>query len=58
MSSNQNKNKPNIPEEKLKEKGILKILNVIIPEEGEDLYNCIMEDGTIKIISASDIIEE
>jgi len=55
MSSNQNKNKPNIPEEKLKEKGILKILNVIIPEEGEDLYNCVTEDGTIKAIPASEL---
>jgi len=54
-NSNQNKNIIEVSEEKKKELGILKILNIIIPEEGEDEYNCVMEDGKIKAIPASEL---
>jgi len=54
-NSNQNKNIIEVSEEKKKELGILKILNIIIPEEGEDEYNCVMESGEIKVISASEL---
>jgi hypothetical protein len=58
MNLNENKNQPKIPEEKLKELGILKVLNVVIGEDEETKYNCVMEDGTIKTIPASSLIEE
>jgi len=54
-NSNQNKNIIDISEEKKKELGILKILNIIISEDGEDKYNCIMEDGNIKAIPTSEL---
>jgi len=55
MNSNQNKNEPKISEKELKKKGILKILNIIISDDKEDKYNCIMVDGTIKTILASEL---
>ena len=54
-NSNKNKNIVDIPEEVLKEKKILKVLNIIISEEGDDLYNCVMEDGSTKAIPASEL---
>jgi len=56
-NSNQNKKMVEIPPKVLKEKGILKILNVIIPEDGEDLYNCVMETGEVKLWQASELLE-
>ena len=55
-NSNQNKNIVEIPEEKLKEKGILKVLNIVISEDEEDKYNCIMEDGKVVAIPASELL--
>jgi len=57
MNLNENKNQPEIPKEKLKELGILKVLSVVIGEK-ETQYNCIMEDGTIKTIPASELAIE
>jgi len=57
MNLNENKNQPEIPKEKLKELGILKVLSVVIGED-ETQYNCVMEDGTIKTVPASSLIEE
>jgi hypothetical protein len=57
-NSNQNKNILKVSEKKKKELGILKVLNIIIPEDGEDEYNCVMEDGTIKTVPASSLIGE
>jgi hypothetical protein len=54
-NSNQNKNIVEISEKKKKELGILKVLNIIIPEDGEDEYNCVMEDGSTKTIPASEL---
>jgi hypothetical protein len=58
INSNENKNIVEVPEEKLKELGILKVLNIIISEEGEDNYNCVMETGEIKTVPASSLIKE
>lgn len=54
-NSNQNKNIIKVSKEKKKKLGILKILNIIISEDEEDKYNCVMEDGNIKAIPASDL---
>ena len=57
MNLNENKNQLEIPKEKLKKLGILKVLSVVIGED-ETQYNCVMEDGTIKTVPASSLIEE
>ena len=57
MNLNENKNQPEIPKEKLKKLGILKVLSVVIGED-ETQYNCVMEDGTIKTVSASSLIKK
>ena len=57
INLNENKNQPEIPKEKLKKLGILKVLSIVIGEK-ETQYNCIMEDGTIKIIPASELAIE
>lgn len=48
-----NKNNFELSDKKKKELGILKVLNVLISKDEEIRYNCIMEDGTIKVFSAS-----
>jgi len=56
MVKNENKNQLEVSEEKLKELGILRVLNVVISEDEETKYNCVCEDGTIKTVSASELI--
>jgi hypothetical protein len=51
---NENKNNPTIPEERLKELNILKVVQVIIGEE-ETLYRVITNDGEIKIINEEEL---
>jgi len=56
IKSNENKNKPDVSKEKLEELGILKVLSIIISDEGEDKYKCIMEDGNKKVFLSSDLL--
>ena len=56
-NSNQNKNIIEVSEKKLKEKGVLKVLNIVISEDEEDKYNCITEEGKVVIIPASELLE-
>ena len=53
---NENKNKPDILKEKLEKLSILKVLNIVIGENEEAKYNCIMEDGTIKSVPVSKLL--
>ena len=55
-TSNGNKNQVDVPKEKLEKLGILKVLSIIISDEGEDKYNCIMEDGNKKVFPASELL--
>ena len=50
---NENKNNLELSEDKKKELGILKVLNVLISNDEEVRYNCIMDNGTIKVFPAS-----
>jgi hypothetical protein len=52
---NQNRNKPAVSKEKLAELGLIKVLGVVIPEAGEDLYRCVNDDGEIVVIPASQL---
>ena len=52
---NDNKNIVELSEAKKEKLGILKVLNVLISEDEEVRYNCIMDNGTIKVFPASEL---
>ncbi len=54
---NTNKNKPEVSEAKLKELGLLKVISVSIPEDGEEMYRCISEEGETVFVPASKLSE-
>jgi type II secretory pathway component PulC len=55
---NENKNQPEVSEEKLKELGILKVISVVIGEDEETKYRVITNEGETKFVSASELLSE
>lgn len=52
-----NRNILELSDKKKNELGILKVLSVIIAENEDDKYMCIMEDGSKKVFPASKLVE-
>lgn len=57
INLNENKNQPEIPKKKLEELGILKVISVVISEDGETQYRVVMNNGETKFISASELLK-
>ena len=45
INLNENKNQLEIPKKKLEELGILKVISVVISDDGETLYRVVMDLG-------------
>jgi len=56
INLNENKNQLEVSEERMKELKILKIISVVISDDGETLYRVVTEDGETKFIPASEIL--
>ena len=55
INLNENKNQLDIPKKKLEELGILKVISVVISDDGETLYRVVMDNGENKFIPASEL---
>jgi len=55
INLNENKNQLEIPKKKLEELGILKVISVVISDDGETLYRVVMDNGENKFIPASEL---
>ena len=53
MNHNQDRNKPKISEEKLKELGIIKVIGISISDNEEATYRCVDENGSIVFLPVS-----
>ncbi len=58
INLNENRNKVNVSEKKLKELGILKVISAVISEDEETKYRVIMESGESEFIPASKLLDE
>ncbi len=58
INLNENRNEVNVPEKKLKELGILKVISAVISEDEETKYRVIMESGETEFVSASKLLGE
>jgi len=54
---NTNKNRPEVSAEKLKELGLLKVISISVPADGEAKYRCINEEGETVFVPASKLGE-
>ena len=57
INLNENKNQLEIPKKKLEELGILKVISVVISDNGETLYRVVMDNGENKFIPASELLK-
>ena len=57
INLNENKNQLEIPKKKLEELGILKVISVVISDDGETLYRVVMDNGENKFILASELLK-
>jgi len=57
INLNENKNQLEIPKKKLEELGILKVISVVISDDGETLYRVVMDNGENKFIPASELLK-
>jgi len=57
INLNENKNQPEISKKKLEELGILKVISVVISEDGETKYRVVMDNGETKFILASELLK-
>ena len=57
INLNENKNQLDIPKKKLEELGILKVISVVISDDGETLYRVVMDNGENKFIPASELLK-
>lgn len=57
INLNENKNQPEIPKKKLEELGILKVISVVISEDGETQYRVVLDNGENKFIPASELFK-
>ena len=58
INLNEDRNKVDVSEKRLKELGILKVLSVIIDEDKETKYRVVTEDGEKELIPASELLGE
>lgn len=57
INLNENKNQPEISKKNLEELGILKVISVVISEDGETQYRVVMDNGENKFILASELLK-
>ena len=57
INLNENKNQLEIPKKKMEELGILKVISVVISDDGETLYRVVMDNGENKFIPASELLK-